>query len=164
MGIQTKEALIAEINSFKKEALKMHIVEVLANTYEHSSLFDCNIDVDGSVIWYKAQARQLWDFWQAAKVQVPEGFVLVKKRNLIGNPNVDFLQAPRWAKYWLMDGNSKKYWWSSVRPKKDMDLLCYVWGGQHFVEEAPSFGFTGPWNESLTSKKAMIEAQEQSHE
>ena len=80
MEIQTKEALITEINNFKKEALKMHIVEVLANTYEHSSLFDCNIDVDGSVIWYKAQARQLWDFWKAAKAQsMPEGFVLVPK-------------------------------------------------------------------------------------
>ena len=80
MDIQTREALITEINNFKKEALKMHIVEVLAKTYEHSSLFDCNIDVDGSVIWYKAQARQLWDFWQAAKAQaVPEGFVLVPK-------------------------------------------------------------------------------------
>lgn len=106
-------------------------------------------------------AWEMWSSGQAAKAQVPEGFVLVKKRNLIGNPNVDFLQAPRWAKYWLMDGHSKKYWWSSVRPKKDMDLLCYVWGGQHFVGEAPSFGFAGPWNESLTSKKAMIEAQEQ---
>ena len=81
MDIQTKEALITEIEKFKKEALKMHIVEVLANTYEHSSLFDCNIDSDGSVIWYKAQARQLWDFWQAAKAQVPEGFVLVEKKN-----------------------------------------------------------------------------------
>lgn len=106
-----------------------------------------------------------WECWligsRRAKAQaVPEGFVLVKKRNLIGNPNVDFLQAPRWAKYWLMDGHSKKYWWSSVRPKKDMDLLCYVWGGKHFVGEAPSFGFAGPWNESLTSKKAMLEAQE----
>ena len=80
MDIQTREALITEINNFKKEALKMHIVEVLAKTYEHSSLFDCNIDVDGSVIWYKAQARQLWDFWKAAKAQaVPEGFVLVPK-------------------------------------------------------------------------------------
>lgn len=78
MDIQTKETLIAEIEQFKKEALKMHIVQVLANTYEHSSLFDCNIDVGGSVIWYKAQARQLWGFWQAAKAQkVPEGFVLV---------------------------------------------------------------------------------------
>ena len=78
MDIQTREALITEINNFKKEALKMHIVEVLANTYEHSSLFDCNIDVDGSVIWYKAQARQLWGFWQAAKTQaVPESNALL---------------------------------------------------------------------------------------
>lgn len=83
MDIQTREALITEINNFKKEALKMHIVEVLAKTYEHSSLFDCNIDVDGSVIWYKAQARQLWDFWKAAKAQaVPEGFVLVPTKNV----------------------------------------------------------------------------------
>ena len=80
MEILKRETLIAEIAQFKEEALKMHIVEVLANTYEHSNLFDCNIDVDGSVIWYKAQARQLWDFWQAAKAQaVPEGFVLVPK-------------------------------------------------------------------------------------
>ena len=71
MDVQTKEALITEINNFKKEALKMHIVEVLANTYERSSLFDYNIDSDGSVIWYKAQARHLWDFWQAAKAQMP---------------------------------------------------------------------------------------------
>lgn len=80
MDVQTKEALITEINNFKKEALKMHIVEVLANTYERSSLFDYNIDSDGSVIWYKAQARQLWDFWQVAKAQaVPKGYVLVPK-------------------------------------------------------------------------------------
>ena len=89
MDIQTREALITEINNFKKEALKMHIVEVLAKTYEHSSLFDCNIDVDGSVIWYKAQARQLWDFWKAAKAQaVPEGFVLVPKE-----PTCEMIEA-----------------------------------------------------------------------
>ena len=80
MDIQTKEALITEIEKFKKEALKMHIVQVLADSYTNTSLFDYNIDSDGSVIWYKAQARQLWDFWQAAKAQaVPEGFVLVEK-------------------------------------------------------------------------------------
>ncbi len=65
MDIQTKEALIAEIERFKEEALKMHIVQVLADSYTNTNLFDYNIDSDGSVIWYKAQARQLWDFWQA---------------------------------------------------------------------------------------------------
>ena len=80
MDIKNKEALIAEIEQFKEEALKMHIVQVLADTYERSSLFDHNINADGSVIWFKTQARQLWDFWQAAKAQaVPEGFVLVPK-------------------------------------------------------------------------------------
>ena len=73
MDIKNKEALIAEIEQFKEEALKMHIVQVLADTYERSSLFDHNINADGSVIWFKTQARQLWDFWQAAKAQaVPE--------------------------------------------------------------------------------------------
>ena len=75
MDIQNKEALIAEIEQFKEEALKMHIVQVLADSYTNTNLFDYNIDSDGSVIWYKAQARQLWDFWQAKAV--PEGFVLM---------------------------------------------------------------------------------------
>ena len=80
MDIQNKDAMIAEIEQFKEEALKIHIVQVLADTYERSSLFDHNINADGSVIWFKTQARQLWDFWQAAKAQaVPEGFVLVPK-------------------------------------------------------------------------------------
>ena len=84
MDIQEKEALIAEIERFKEEALKMHIVQVLAHTYTITSLFDYSIDSDGSVIWYKAQACQLWDFWQAAKAQaVPEGYMVVHKEPLL---------------------------------------------------------------------------------
>lgn len=82
MDIQNKDAVIAEIEKFKEEALKMHIVQVLADSYTNTNLFDYNLDSDGSVIWYKAQARQLWDFWQAAKDQaVPEGLILVEKKN-----------------------------------------------------------------------------------
>ena len=125
MDIQTREALITEINNFKKEALKMHIVEVLAKTYEHSSLFDCNIDVDGSVIWYKAQARQLWDFWKAAKAQaVPEGFVLVPKE-----PSADLVNH----------------------------------GHQVFLGHFNEGGQTGG-RSIYFAYKAMIEAQEQSHD
>lgn len=72
MDIQNKDAVIAEIEKFKEEALKMHIVQVLADSYTNTNLFDYNIDFDGSVIWYKAQARQLWDFWQAKAQAVPE--------------------------------------------------------------------------------------------
>lgn len=83
MDIQEKETLIAEIERFKEEALKMHIVQVLAHTYTITNIFDYSIDSDGSVIWYKAQACQLWDFWQAAKAQaVQEGFVLIKADNV----------------------------------------------------------------------------------
>lgn len=102
-----------------------------------------------------------WLSWQAAKAQaVPEGFVLVKKRNMIGNPNVEWLQAPKWAKYWLKDGHSNKFWWSSIRPVKDMDMNAFCWKGDYFAKEASDFSYSGPWDKSLTSRKAMIEAQE----
>lgn len=78
MDIKRNEALIAEIEQFKEEALKMHIVQVLADTYTNTNLFDHNINADGSVIWFKTQARQLWSFWQAAKAQaVPESNALL---------------------------------------------------------------------------------------
>ena len=103
MDIQTKETLIAEIEQFKEEALKMHIVQVLADTYERSSLFDHNINADGSVIWFKTQARQLWDFWQAVKSQaVPEGFVLVPQ-----NPTHKMMEAS-WA---FLYAGSEDEWW-----------------------------------------------------
>jgi len=170
MDIQTREALITEINNFKKEALKMHIVEVLANTYEHSSLFDCNIDVDGSVIWYKAQARQLWGFWQAAKAQkVPEGFVLAPIEDV---------------KTWYLDDDESIY-------REDPDWLCNTPVGEvveverrisYELDQAPVFAAI-TWDEdnqdvgyyeTFATKdeaekaaahcKAMIEAQEQSHD
>lgn len=72
MNTQNKEALIAEIERFKAEALKMHIVQVLADTYTNTDLFDYNLDSDGSVIWYKAQARQLWEFWKTKPQATPE--------------------------------------------------------------------------------------------
>lgn len=122
---------------------------------------DFERDADG--FYESIETERLWRIWelQIAKAQaVPEGFVLVKKANRIGNPNVDFSQAPRWAKYWLKDGHSNKYWWSSTRPIKDMDLQAFCWRGDYFAEEAPSFNFAGSWDKSLTSKKAMIEPQE----
>ena len=134
MDIQTREALITEINNFKKEALKMHIVEVLANTYEHSSLFDCNIDVDGSVIWYKAQARQLWDFWQAAKAQaVPEWNSVDDKEPPLGTmvlicwsdapdvePEKDYMDhdVDHGVNYWANynDGDEPSHWMLLPKP------------------------------------------------
>ena len=150
-----------DIENFIAEFKKTFVYDMLKDYVSDEKLFDHVVE-GTEVIWMKEQTRQMWSMWQATKAQaIPEGFVLVKKRNMIGNPNVDWLQAPKWAKYWLKDGHSNKYWWSSTRPIKDMDLQAFCWRGDYFAEEAPSFNFAGSWDKSLTSKKAMIEAQEQ---
>lgn len=82
MDIQSKDAVIAEIEQFKEEALKMYIVEVLADSYTNTNLFDYAIleNKNNKVWWMKTQAYQLWKFWKKAKSQTaPEGFVLLPK-------------------------------------------------------------------------------------
>ncbi len=149
-----------DIENFIAEFKKTFVYDILSQTLSDEQLFERVVDGD-AVLWFKEQTRQMWLMWEKAKAQaVPEGFVLVKKANRISNPNVDFSQAPRWAKYWLKDGHSNKYWWSSTRPIKDMDLQAFCWRGDYFAEEAPSFNYAGSWDKSLTSKKAMIEPQE----
>ncbi|MCX0337455.1 hypothetical protein NVT85_11900 [Acinetobacter radioresistens] len=112
---------------------------------------------------YPEETHELWKELQAAKAQaVPEGYQLVKKpRPLVGNNNVDFSQAPEWAKFWLKDGYSKRCLWTNKRPKIDVDIGCFVFPYNYQALEAPDFGFDGDWSKSLTSRKAMIEAQEQ---
>ncbi|OFW44137.1 MAG: hypothetical protein A2003_13340 [Acinetobacter sp. GWC1_38_13] len=75
-----REALITEIDHFINEAKKSYIVERWAVSYENSNPFSHTINDKNEVWWMKAQARQLWEFWQAAKAQaVPDGFVSVPK-------------------------------------------------------------------------------------
>lgn len=79
MDIQN-QALIAEIERFKTESLKTHVVKVWADSYENSDPFGYVIfkNDNNKVWWMKTQAYQLWEMWQAAKA-VPEGFVLVPR-------------------------------------------------------------------------------------
>ncbi|MCW8040522.1 hypothetical protein [Acinetobacter entericus] len=79
MNIQ-KEKLIAEIENFKTEILKIQVVKVWAESHSNSDPFKQVIleKEDCKVWWMEAQAHQLWETWLAAKAQaVPEGFVLV---------------------------------------------------------------------------------------
>ncbi|MEN3978214.1 hypothetical protein [Acinetobacter sp. CWB-B33] len=79
MDIQ-KEKLIAEIENFKTEILKIQVVKVWAESHSNSDPFKHVIleKEDCKVWWMEAQAHQLWETWLAAKAQgVPEGFVLV---------------------------------------------------------------------------------------
>lgn len=152
-----------DIENFIAEFKKTFVYDMLKDYVTDEKLFDHFVTENGDIVFLKEQTRQIWSMWQAAKAQaIPDGFVLVKKRNMIGNPNVDWLQAPKWAKYWLKDGHSNKYWWSSIRPIKSMDINAFCWRGDYFAEEAPDFSYSGSWDKSLTSRKAMIEVQEQS--
>lgn len=72
MDIQKeREALIAELEQFKREALKSHIVKVWAETYKNDP-FGYLVKENGSILWSSIQAFQLWRFWQAAKAQAAE--------------------------------------------------------------------------------------------
>lgn len=157
MSTINKDALLAEIQAFKDEALKMHLVQNLIDHCPDTDVFDHDISADGRVYWMKAQISQVWEFWQSAKASViPEGYKVTKKpKPQIGNPNVDFSQAPDWVKYWLKDGHSKKCVWSSVRPTLDVDLGCFVFPYKYRAIDAPDFGFDGDWKQSITSRKAM---------
>lgn len=79
MDIQAKEALIAEIEQFKEEALKTYIVECWAKSYTNTDPFGYVIfeNENNKVWWMKTQAYQLWQMWQAAKAQVVLGVVTV---------------------------------------------------------------------------------------
>ena len=79
-----REALVAEIELFIAEAMKAYVVESWADSYQNTSPFAHVINDRNEVWWMKTQAHQLWQFWQAAKAQaVPEGFVLVNKKDLV---------------------------------------------------------------------------------
>ena len=80
MDIQKNEALVAEIEEFKKECLKMYIVEVLADSYTNTNLFDYIIVEDGKVWWMKTQAYQLWRFWKASKAEAVLQWIDVNER------------------------------------------------------------------------------------
>jgi hypothetical protein len=74
MDIQ-KEKLIAEIENFKTEILKIQVVKVWAESHSNSDPFKHVIleKEDCKVWWMEAQAHQLWETWLAAKAQaVPE--------------------------------------------------------------------------------------------
>ena len=91
------EILKAEIEQFKAEAMKMHFVQTWAATYK-TDPFEHMVDDVRGVFWLKAQAYQLWQFWNAAKA-APEGFVLVDKKH-----TEDWYLDDQEGMWWGVDG------------------------------------------------------------
>lgn len=79
-----REALIAEIERFKEEAMKSYVVSCWAESYTNTDPFGYVIleNENNKVWWLKTQAYQLWEMWQAAKAHQAEklkGCVVVPK-------------------------------------------------------------------------------------
>lgn len=75
-----REALIAQIEEFKKDAMELWFVPDLAESYKNMDMFSYSIVENNAVFFMREQARQLWSFWNKAKAQaVPEGYCLVPK-------------------------------------------------------------------------------------
>ncbi|MGQ0918405.1 hypothetical protein ACT4UU_15475 [Acinetobacter baumannii] len=75
-----REALVAQIEEFKKDAMELWFVPDLAESYKNMDLFSYSIVENNEVFFMREQARQLWSFWNKAKAQaVPEGYVLLPR-------------------------------------------------------------------------------------
>jgi len=113
MDIQ-KEKLIAEIENFKTEILKIQVVKVWAESHSNSDPFKHVIleKEDCKVWWMEAQAHQLWETWLAAKAQaVPE---------------------PEWNDY------------TKQSPRIDGRYQIFISGEQITADWQSAFGFSDP--------------------
>ncbi|EOX7543276.1 hypothetical protein ACULUM_001015 [Acinetobacter baumannii] len=64
-----REALIAQIEEFKKDAMELWFVPDLAESYKNMDMFSYSIVENNEVFFMREQARQLWSFWNKAKAQ-----------------------------------------------------------------------------------------------
>ena len=66
----------------------------------------------------------------------------------------DWSQAPEWANWWAMDENKNTRWIYSEleQPYTGDAYLRWFAVGRFDSEDAPSFGYTGDWRESLRKR------------
>ncbi|EXB16205.1 MULTISPECIES: DUF551 domain-containing protein [Acinetobacter calcoaceticus/baumannii complex] len=64
-----REALVAQIEEFKKDAMELWFVPDLAKSYKNMDMFIYSIVENNKVFFMREQARQLWSFWNKAKAQ-----------------------------------------------------------------------------------------------
>ena len=66
----------------------------------------------------------------------------------------DWSQAPEWANWWAMDENKNTRWIYSEleQPYTSDAYLRWFAVGRFDSEDAPSFGYTGDWRNSLRKR------------
>lgn len=73
-----REALIAEVEVFKKDSMELWFVPDLAASYTNRDFLSYSIIEDNQVFFMIEQTRQLWEFWNKAKDHnLPKGSVLI---------------------------------------------------------------------------------------
>lgn len=73
-----REALVAQIEEFKKDAMELWFVPDLAESYKSMDMFSYSIVENNEVFFMREQARQLWSFWNKAKAQAVPTWISVK--------------------------------------------------------------------------------------
>ncbi|WP_228200080.1 hypothetical protein [Acinetobacter baumannii] len=82
MTLNEREAIVAQIEEFKKDAMELWFVPELAASYQNMDMFSYSIVGNNEVFFMREQARQLWSFWNKDKAQaVPDTHMLVEKKN-----------------------------------------------------------------------------------
>ena len=121
---------------------------------------DCEMQFDKFI-------RLCWNYADAMQAEAdkrePSGFpnvlrgacgeiVAVKVDDKEWQP--DWSQAPDWASCWAMDGDKKTRWIYSEleQPYTSDTFLRWFAVGRFDNADAPSFGYTGDWRESLRKR------------
>ena len=121
---------------------------------------DCEMQFDKFI-------RLCWDYADAMQAEAdkrePSGFpnvlrgacgeiVAVKVDDKEWQP--DWSQAPEWANWWAMDENKNTRWIYSQLEQPYISDIFLRWCalGMFDSEDAPSFGYTGDWRESLRKR------------
>ena len=102
MTLNEREAIVAQIEEFKKDAMELWFVPELAASYKNMDMFSYSIVENNEIFFMREQARQLWSFWNKAKAQaVPKVPVLT-----FGYGDIDVMEGIYQGSYSLMLGKN----------------------------------------------------------
>ncbi|RZG71844.1 MULTISPECIES: hypothetical protein [unclassified Acinetobacter] len=140
---------------FIKRFKSTFVYDLLSQTLTDEQLFEHVNDTNGDIIWFKDQTRQMWFMWQAAQqMAVPESrtdFEIIDQTLKL----VDLLASS--MNVYQRDPNSKVYPFESKNPRVN-EWWCTACKIQDLLTQ------TDPENCDFEEYKAMIEAQERSHD
>ena len=90
--------------------------------------------------------------WQYADTMQAEADKREKEEAAQWQP--DWSQAPEWANWWAMDENKNTRWIYSELEQPYISDMFLMWFaiGRYSRADAPSFGYTGDWRNSLRKR------------